>query len=111
MAKVQIKSKADKAKAASGGGKSKKKKWSKGRSREKLVNAVLFDKKTYDRLMKEVPKMKLITPSAISERLKVNGSLARASLKHLLAENLIRQVAYHSAQQIYTRTTADATEA
>lgn len=32
-------------------------KWSKGRAREKLVNAVLFDKKTFDRLLKEVPKV------------------------------------------------------
>jgi hypothetical protein len=32
---------------------------------------VLFDKGTYDKLYKEVPMYKLITPSVISERLKV----------------------------------------
>ena len=33
---------------------------------------VLFDKGTYDKLYKEVPTSKLITPSIVSERLKVN---------------------------------------
>ena len=37
-----------------GGGKAKKKKWSKGKTRDKLNNLVLFDKSTYDKLMKEV---------------------------------------------------------
>ena len=54
-----------------GGGKAKKKKWSKGKSRDKLNNLVLFDKNTYDKLYKEVPTYKLITPSIVSERLKV----------------------------------------
>ena len=54
-----------------GGGKAKKKKWSKGKSRDKLNNLVLFDKVTYDKLYKEVPTYKLITPSIVSERLKV----------------------------------------
>merc|ERR1712119_97862 len=44
-----------------GGGKAKKKKWSKGKSRDKLNNLVLFDKGTYDKLYKEVPTYKLIT--------------------------------------------------
>lgn len=43
-----------KAKAAGGGGKAKKKKWSKGKVRDKLNNAVLFDKPSYDKLYKEV---------------------------------------------------------
>ena len=36
---------------------------------------VLFDKGTYDKLYKEVPTYKLITPSIVSERLKVNLKL------------------------------------
>ena len=39
--------------------------------RDKLNNLVLFDKGTYDKLYKEVPTYKLITPSIVSERLKV----------------------------------------
>ena len=55
-----------------GGGKAKKKKWSKGKTRDKLNNLVLFDKGTYDKLYKEVPTYKLIAPSIVSERLKVS---------------------------------------
>jgi len=48
-----------------------------------LNNLVLFDKATYDKLYKEVPNYKLITPSVVSERLKIRGSLARAALIEL----------------------------
>ncbi|CAH1970555.1 unnamed protein product [Acanthoscelides obtectus] len=75
--------KTQKKKEGSGGGKAKKKKWSKGKVRDKLNNQVLFDKATYDKLYKEVPSYKLITPSVVSERLKVRGSLARRALIEL----------------------------
>nr|KAF6438914.1 ribosomal protein S25 [Molossus molossus] len=68
------------------GGKAKKKKWSKGKVRDKLNNLVLFDKATYDKLCKEVPNYKLITPAVVSERLKIRGSLARAALQELLSK-------------------------
>ena len=61
-----------KKKEGSGGSKKAKKKWSKGKTRDKLNNLVLFDKNTYDKLYKEVPTYKLITPSIVSERLKVS---------------------------------------
>ena len=61
-------------------------KWSKGKVRDKLNNLVLFDKPTYDKLYKEVPSYKLITPSVVSERLKIRGSLARAALQELLSK-------------------------
>merc|ERR1719424_269791 len=96
--------KKDTKKAASkGGGKAKKKKWSKGKVKEKLQNMVLFDKNTYEKLLNEVPKTKLITPSIISEKLKINGSLARRAVKELLAKGSIRVVSAHHAQTIYTR--------
>ena len=50
-----------------------------------MNSKVLFDEDGWLRLQAEVPKMKLITPSALVERLKINGSLARAACK-LLAE-------------------------
>merc|ERR1712180_520931 len=86
------------AKKDGGGGKAKKKKWSKGKVRDKLNNLVLFDKATYDKLYKEVPSYKLITPSVVSERLKVRGSLARFALKELEEKGLIRLIAKHHAQ-------------
>merc|ERR1712093_641309 len=45
---------------------------------------VCFDQSTYDKVMKEVATFKLVTPSAISERLKINGSLARRAIKEIL---------------------------
>jgi len=92
------------------GGKAKKKKWSKGKTRDKLNNLVLFDKATYDKLYKEVPTYKLITPSIVSERLKVRGSLARRALIELTEKGLIKQVVAHSSQMIYTRMIGDAPE-
>ena len=91
--------------AGSGGGKAKKKKWSKGKVKEKLANLVLFDKTTYEKMLSDVPKQKLITPSIISEKLKVNGSLARKAVKELVSKNLIRPVLTHKHQSIYTRAT------
>lgn len=51
-----------------------------------MNNLVLFDKATYDKLCKEVPNYKLITPAVVSERLKIRGSLARAALQELLSK-------------------------
>lgn len=49
--------------------------------------------------------MKLITSSGLVERLKVNGSLARAAIRELEEKGLIRKVDSHHAQVIYTRAT------
>jgi len=90
-----------------GGGKAKKKKWSKGKSRDKLNNLVLFDKNTYDKLYKEVPSYKLITPSIVSERLKVRGSLAKRALEEMASKGVVKLVSAHRSQIIYTRVTKD----
>merc|ERR1712028_75948 len=91
-----------KMKAAMAGGRSKKKKW--GKVKEKLANLGMFDKATYDKLLKEIPKAKLITPSVVSERLKVNGSVARAAIRHLEEKGLIQHVGEkHASLMIYTR--------
>merc|ERR1712242_432517 len=90
--KVVQKAKEAKIKAAMAGGKSRKKKWSKGKVKEKLANMVMF------------AKAKLITPSVVSERLKVNGSVAREAIRHLEEKGLICHVGdKHHAQLIYTR--------
>ncbi|CAE7947451.1 RPS25D, partial [Symbiodinium sp. KB8] len=59
---------------------------------------------TYDKMLKEIPKAKLITPSVVSERLKVNGSVARVAIRHLEEKNMIMHVGEKSSKQmIYTR--------
>lgn len=77
-------------------------KWSKGKVREKLMNLVAYDQKTFDRLLAEVPKMKLVTIAAVSDRLKVTGSLARAGIKDLVSRGLLRVVSYHSKAPVYS---------
>merc|ERR1712109_448806 len=100
--KIQ-KSKEAKAKAAMSSGKGKKKKWSKGKVRDKLQNAALFDKTTWDKFKKEVPGYKVITPSIVSERMKVRASLAKFGLRQLHEDGLITKVVGHSALVIYTK--------
>ncbi|KAF7029413.1 hypothetical protein CFC21_041168 [Triticum aestivum] len=69
-----------------------KKKWSKGKQKEKVNNTVIFDQATYDKLLTKVPKYKKITPSVLSERLRINGSLALRAIKDLMERGLIRMV-------------------
>merc|ERR1712100_821339 len=90
------------AKAAAGGGKAKKKKWNSGKTKEKTNNAVYFDEATYEKLLSDVPNSRLITVSTISDKLRVNGSIARAAIKDLEAKGLIRKVSTHNAQLLYT---------
>ena len=99
--------------------------------REKLNSKVLFDEDSWTRFQAEVPKvcihlqyklavdlyfwfvfifwftqMKLVTPSALVERLKINVSLARAACKLMAAEGKLNVVESHNKQQIYTRVSA-----
>ncbi|KAH9599149.1 Ribosomal protein S25 [Trypanosoma melophagium] len=85
------------------GAKKAAKKWSKGRTREALQNAVMFDKDTMDKLMTEVPKYKVITPSIISDRLKISVALAAKGLQHLCREKKIVLVSCSSKMRVYTR--------
>ncbi|KAG0700077.1 ribosomal protein S25 [Suillus ampliporus] len=90
---------------SSGGKAAKKKKWSKGKVKDKAQHAVVCDKATFDRIMKEAPTWRLISQSILIERLKVNGSLARVAIRHLEKEGLIKRIVHHSGQLIYTRLT------
>ncbi|KAI9633022.1 putative 40S ribosomal protein S20 [Dioszegia hungarica] len=103
----QVKSKAQKAAAAMAGSRAgKKKKWSKGKVKDKAQNAVVLDKPTYERIIKEVPTYKVISQSTLIDRMKVNGSLARRAIAHLEKEGLIKRVVHHHGQLVYTRAIA-----
>jgi ribosomal protein S25 len=65
-------------------GKAKKKKWSKGKNKEKVNNAILYTKESFDKMLAEVPKFKMITVSILSDRLRINCSLARRTLAVLI---------------------------
>eukprot|EP00201_Polytomella_parva_P000222 CAMPEP_0175039756 /NCGR_PEP_ID=MMETSP0052_2-20121109/812_1 /TAXON_ID=51329 ORGANISM="Polytomella parva, Strain SAG 63-3" /NCGR_SAMPLE_ID=MMETSP0052_2 /ASSEMBLY_ACC=CAM_ASM_000194 /LENGTH=106 /DNA_ID=CAMNT_0016301747 /DNA_START=11 /DNA_END=331 /DNA_ORIENTATION=+ len=103
MAPKEQKSKEAKALAAANSSKGKKKKWSKGKSKEKVQNAVLFDKSAYNKVMGDILKYKVISPSILSDRLRINGSLARATIKKLAEDGLIQPVIKSARQLTYTR--------
>ncbi|KNA03267.1 hypothetical protein SOVF_210830 [Spinacia oleracea] len=98
-------------KPAKSGGKQKKKKWSKGKQKEKVNNLVLFDNATFDKLVSEAAKQKVITAATLSERFRINGSLARRAISELLSRGTIKMVAHHSSLQIYTRATNEKVQA
>ncbi|KAG7669030.1 hypothetical protein KSW81_004041 [Nannochloris sp. 'desiccata'] len=84
MAPKEQKSKEAKAIAAANSSKGKKKKWSKGKLKEKMI-----------------------TPSVLADRLRINGSLARAAIRDLAEQGLIKEVSKSNMQQIYTRATKE----
>ena len=88
--------------AASSGAKKQKKKWSKGKVKDKAQHAVVLDKPTYDRILKEVPTFRFISQSILIERLKINGSLARVAIRYLEKEGQIKRIVHHSGQLIYS---------
>jgi small subunit ribosomal protein S25e len=101
-------SKPEKAEKSNKGGSQKaKKKWSKGKTREALNNAVLWEKAAVDKLNVEVPKYKVITPSILSDRLKISVALAAEGLKHLAKKGTIRQVSNSGKWVVYTRNVQD----
>jgi small subunit ribosomal protein S25e len=95
-------SKAAKAAKASSSGKAKKK-WSKGKTRESLNNAVMWEKGMIEKLKTEVPKYKVITPTVVSDRLKVTVSLAAEGLKYLAKQGTIRLVSNSGKYVVYSR--------
>jgi small subunit ribosomal protein S25e len=62
---------------------------------------------TYEKLIGEVTKYKMITPSVLADRLRINGSLARAAIRDLAEQGLIKEVSKSNMQQIYTRATKE----
>ena len=79
-----------------------KKKWSTVKKKEKLNNAVIFDKATWEKVKKEVPQYKMITPAIVSDRMKITASLAKHAIDALEAEGKIRPVIKHNALKVYT---------
>ena len=50
-------------------------KWSKGKTNDRLDNAVLFEKAAYDAAVKGIPALKLITTATVSDKFKVCPAL------------------------------------
>lgn len=86
----QKKSKEAIARAALASRKSTKKKWSKGKEKDKKDLAVFVTPKQLIDMEKEVQKMRLVTPSVVSDRFKINCSVAKRVMRYLAGKNLIK---------------------
>ena len=99
----QKKSKDAIARAAAASRKGAKKKWSKGKVTEKSNLDVLVDPKKFKEIEKDIPRMKLITLSTVSDRFKVTLSLARAIIRHFAEQNKITALDFqHQQCPLYT---------
>ena len=96
-AKAATKDKVPKALRPSGDG-AKRKKWSKSKQKEKLNNAVFWTKPLHAKLIKDIiGKEPYVTTSMVSDKLKVNMSMAREALKELREqEQIVPSSEYHS---------------
>lgn len=63
----------------------------------------MLDKATQDKLQKDVQSYRLITVATLVDRLKINGSLARQSLKDLEDKGQIKKIVGHSKLSIYSK--------
>jgi small subunit ribosomal protein S25e len=71
--------------------------------KDKANHAVILDKATADKLQKDVQSYRLVTVAVLVDRLKINGSLARAAMKDLEEKGLIKKVVGHSRMQVYSK--------
>ena len=99
----QKKSKEAIARAAAASRKGQKKKWSKGKVTEKSNLDVYVDPKKFKDMEKDIPKMKLITLSTVSDRFKVTLSVARKVIRYFAEQNKILALDFqHQQCPLYT---------
>ena len=86
-------------KALKTGGGVKKKKWSAAKSKDKLNLSVYWTKQAHEKLLKDlVAKEAYLTPSIVSNKLKVNVSCAREALFELLKNEVLKPVDEYSSK-------------
>ena len=57
----------------------------------------------WDRIAKEAPKIQVLTTAVMCDKFKVNGSIARRTLRELLNKNLVKLVGdSHHTCSIFT---------
>merc|ERR1712228_286942 len=89
--------------ALAGSKKSKKKKWAKGRVKEKKNNAAVLMPDDYSGAMRDIPKMKLVSVSAVSEKLRITGSLAKRLIRKLAKEGTLTKRYDSAGFLLYTK--------
>merc|ERR1712087_731823 len=89
--------------ALAGSKKSKKKKWAKGRVKEKKNNMAVLMPNEYTAAMRDIPKMKLISVSTVSEKLRITGSLAYRLIRKLANEGTLKKRYDSGGFLLYTK--------
>ena len=72
--------------------KAKKKSWTKVKVKDKLNLDVFLDEKRWAKMATEIPKILVITRATLSEKYKVNGSVARSIIRELSKQGTIKRV-------------------
>lgn len=75
---------------------------------EKEVRKILVEEATLESMEKEIPKMKVITPSEISDKYGIRVSIAKSILKRLEEKGLIKLVSSDRRLKVWTGTRAEA---
>lgn len=70
--------------------------------REKRDHRVVLTKALYDKMVKDIPKKKVVTIYNLIEGYKINGAVARRVITDLSAKGLIKPVLKQSGMCIYT---------
>merc|ERR1719183_2761487 len=83
--------------AKKSGAKAKKKSWIKVKVKDKLNNEVFLDKKRYEKLCNEIPKILCVTRAVLCEKFKINGSVARALIRDLHQQGKLEAIGQQHA--------------
>ncbi len=77
----------------------RKGKWGKVKEFESIERALIIDDDLKDRMLKEIPRQKIITPTAICQRYQVRMHVAKAIISELEKSG---KIAFHE-RTAYTR--------
>ena len=88
-----------------GSGAPKKKKWSSSKQKEKLNLTVFWTQKNHEKLVQDiVAHNAYVTPSIVSDKLKINVSCAREALKELReGEQIVPSTEYNAKYCCFVR--------
>lgn len=85
---------------------SKKKEEPTSHRREAVRRDLIISEEQKQEMEKEIPTMRVITPSAIAQKYGVRVSIAKAVLSELESKGIIRQVTSEGKFRLYSKTSA-----
>lgn len=78
----------------------------KGRAHESVRRTLVISAEQKQEMEKEIPSMRVITPSTVAQKYSIRVSIAKAVLAELEAKQLIRKVSTSGKFRLYTKTSA-----